>query len=94
LSDVHNVFHVSQLKQSLRVPEEQIPMEDLRASEDLSCKEYPIKVLETSKRVTRNRKIKMCRVQWSYHTEAEMTWEIEEDLKAEYPNFFSNSSES
>jgi hypothetical protein len=28
LSDVDNVFHVSQLKKCLRVPEEQIPMEN------------------------------------------------------------------
>jgi hypothetical protein len=31
LSDVHDVFHISQLKKCLRVPEEQIPMEDLDA---------------------------------------------------------------
>jgi hypothetical protein len=29
LSDVHNVFHVSQLKKCLRVPEEQLPMDEL-----------------------------------------------------------------
>jgi hypothetical protein len=28
LSDVHDVFHVSQLKKYLRVPEEQLPLED------------------------------------------------------------------
>jgi hypothetical protein len=39
---------VSQLKKCLCVPEEQIPMEDLNASEDLSYQEYPIKILETS----------------------------------------------
>jgi hypothetical protein len=38
LSDVHDVFHVSQLKKCLRVPEEQIPMEHLNAKEDLSFK--------------------------------------------------------
>jgi hypothetical protein len=52
LSDVHDVFHVSQLKKCLHVPEEQIPMEDLDAKEDLSYQEYPIKILETSERVT------------------------------------------
>jgi hypothetical protein len=36
LSDVDDVLHVSQLKKCLRVPEEQIPMEDLKAKEDLS----------------------------------------------------------
>jgi hypothetical protein len=45
LSDVHDVFHVSQLKKCLRVPEEQIPMEDLDAKEDLSYQEYSVKIL-------------------------------------------------
>jgi hypothetical protein len=52
LSDVRDVFHVSQLKKCLCVPEEQIPMEELDAKEDLSYQEYPIKILETSERVT------------------------------------------
>jgi hypothetical protein len=72
LSDVHDMFHVSQLKKCLCVPEEQIPMEDTYAN-DLSYQEYPIKILETSERVTRNKKIKMCKVQWSHHTEEEAT---------------------
>jgi hypothetical protein len=62
LSDVHNVFHVSQLKKCLQVPEEQIRMEDVNASDDLSYQECPIKTLDTSERVTRNKKIKMCKV--------------------------------
>jgi hypothetical protein len=62
LSDVHDVFYVSQLKKCLRVPEEQIPMEDLDAEEDLSYQEYLIKISETSERVTRNKRIKMCKV--------------------------------
>jgi hypothetical protein len=74
------------------VPEDQIPMEDLDAKEDLSYQEYHVKILETSERVTRNKKIKMCKVQWSHHTEEEATWEREE-LKAEFPSFFSNSSD-
>jgi hypothetical protein len=39
LSDVHDVFHVSQLKKCLCVPEEQIPMEDLDAKKDPSYQE-------------------------------------------------------
>jgi hypothetical protein len=46
---VHDVFHVSQLKKCLCVPEKQIPMEDLDAQEDLSYQEYPVKILETFK---------------------------------------------
>jgi hypothetical protein len=47
-----------------------------------------------SERIIRNKKIKMCKVQCSHHTEAEANWEREEELKAEFPNFFSDPSES
>ncbi|WVZ84901.1 hypothetical protein U9M48_031871 [Paspalum notatum var. saurae] len=88
LSGIHNVFHVSQLKKCLRVPEEQAPLEGLDVQEDLTYTEHPVKILETSERVTRNRMVKMCRVQWKHHTENEATWEREEELRATYPGLF------
>jgi hypothetical protein len=93
LSDVHDVFHVSLLKKCLCMSKEQLSMEDLDAKEDLSYQEYLVKILETLERVTRNKKTKMCKVQWSHHTEEEDTWEREEELKAEFPSFFSDPSE-
>jgi hypothetical protein len=70
------------------VPEEQIPMEEFNAKEDLSYQEYPVKILETTERVTRNRRIRMRKVHWSHHTEEEATWDREEELKAEFPSSF------
>jgi hypothetical protein len=67
LTDVHDVFHVSQLKKCLKVPEEQLPMEDLSVQDDLTYTEYPIKILDTLTRVTKTKVIKMCKVQWSHH---------------------------
>jgi hypothetical protein len=90
LSGVHDVFHVSQLKKCLRVPEEQAPLEGLEVQEDLTYTEHPVKVLEMSERVTRNKKIKMCRVQWSHHTEDEATWEWEDELRKTYPDLFAS----
>jgi hypothetical protein len=69
-------------------------LQDLDAKEDHSYQEYPVKILETSEIVTRNKRIKMCKVQWSHHTEEEATWEREEELKTEFPCFFSDPSES
>jgi hypothetical protein len=71
-----------------------ISIEDLIASEDLSYQECPVKILEMSERVTQNKKIKMCKVQWSHRTEEEATWEREEELKAEFLNLFSNPFKS
>jgi hypothetical protein len=62
LSGVHDAFHVSQQKKCLRVPEAQALLEGLDVQEDLTYIEHPVKILETSERVTRNKKIKMCRV--------------------------------
>jgi hypothetical protein len=39
LSDVHGMFHVSQLKKCLRVPKEQIPMEKLDLGGDIEYNE-------------------------------------------------------
>jgi hypothetical protein len=62
LSDVHDIFHVSQLKKCVRVLEEQLPIEDLDLGGDLTYNERPIKILHTAERVTRSKIIKMCKV--------------------------------
>jgi hypothetical protein len=90
LSVVHDVFHVSQLKKWLRVPEEQLPIEDLEVQEDLTYIEKPTQILETADRVTRRSTIKMCKVKWGHHSEKEATWEREDDLKAKYPELFAS----
>jgi hypothetical protein len=48
LSDMHDAFHVSQLKKCLRVPEEQLPMEELDLGGDLTYNERPVKILDTA----------------------------------------------
>ena len=72
----------------MRVPEEQIPLEELAIKEDLTYEEYPIKILQMAERVTRSRIIKMCKVQWNRYTEGEATWKREEDLRKSYSQLF------
>ena len=95
LSDVHDVFHISQLKKGLKPHDkEPLSMDGLEVKEDLTIMEHLIKILDTLARVTRNRVIRMCKVQWSNHTEEEATWEREDELKEEYPHLFADLSES
>jgi hypothetical protein len=91
---VHDVFQVSQLRKCLRVPEEQMPLEELTVGENLTYQEYPMKILDTSEKVTRNNWYKKCKVQLSNQTEEDATWEKQDQLKAEFPKIFSNLSES
>jgi hypothetical protein len=92
LSDVHDVFHMSQLKKCLRIPVEQLPMEELDMWGDFTYSEKPIKILDMAEWVTRSKVIKICKVQWSHHTEDEDTWEHEEELRGECPELFPSAS--
>jgi hypothetical protein len=92
LLDVHDVFHVSQLKKCLQIPEEQLPIEELDQEGDLTYSEKPIKILDTAEPVTRNKVIKMCKIHWSHHTEHEAMWEHEEELITDYPKLFLSAS--
>jgi hypothetical protein len=48
-----------------------MPLEELQVGEDLTYQEYLVKILDSSKKVTRNNHYRMCKVQWSNHTEEE-----------------------
>jgi hypothetical protein len=94
MSDIHDVFHVSQLKKCLRIPEEQAPMEAMDLQPDLQYQEIPVKILDTVTRQTRRTAVRFCQVQWSNYTEAETTWERKDDLKKEFPYLFEDQLES
>jgi hypothetical protein len=78
----------------LRVPEEQAPKEAMDLQPDLQYQERPIKILDTITQQTRRTTVKFCQVQWSNQTEAEATWEREDDLKNEFSYLFKDQLES
>jgi hypothetical protein len=69
-------------------------LEEITIGKDLTYKEYPVKILDTLEKVTRDNRYRMCKVQWSNHTKEEATWEKEDRLKVEFPDIFSNLSEA
>jgi hypothetical protein len=71
-----------------------MPLEALTVGKDLTYQEYPMKILDTSEKVTQNNRYKMCKEQRSNHTEEEVTWQKEDQPKAEFPDIFSNLLES
>jgi hypothetical protein len=90
LSEFHDVFHVSQLRKCLQVPNKpetftEIDHNSIDLNSDLTYRERPIRILEEDVHLTRRRKIKMFKVQWSNHTEDEATWEREDYLRREFP---------
>ena len=69
MSAIFNVFHVSQLKRCLRIPEEAIAPINIKLQSDLAYEEKPTRVLEEMERVTRSKVIKFYKVVWNNHSE-------------------------
>ena len=56
----------------------------------LTYEEHPIAILDRDERKGKRSMVKFVKVQWSNHSEDEATWEREDRLHQEYPDFFSD----
>jgi hypothetical protein len=90
LSAVHNVFHVSQLKKCLRVPDRIVEVMDVALEPYLTYSEHPIRVLDQRDRITRRRTLKFYKIQWNQHIEYEATWETQDFLEKNFPGFLAS----
>jgi hypothetical protein len=81
MSDIHNVFHVSQLHKCLKVPESHLTEKTVQTEKDLQYREKPVKILDSAIRKTRNSKVRLCKVQWRREGEEVATWESEDSLR-------------
>jgi hypothetical protein len=90
LSAVHNVFHVSQLKKCLQVPDRTIDVVDVTFEPDLTYLEHPTRILDQKNRTTQKRTLKFYKVQWNQHTEDEATWETQDFLEKHFPRFLAS----
>jgi hypothetical protein len=90
LSVVHNVFHVSQLKKCLQVPDRTIEVTDVVLEPDLAYSEHPIRVLDQKDRVTRRKTLKFYKIQWNQHSEEEATWGTQDFLDKNFPGFLAS----
>jgi hypothetical protein len=87
LSGVHIMFHGSQLKRCLKPPTDVVVEDTIPLEPDLTYKAYPIKILDPKDRVTHNKTTQFYKVQCNDQSEDEATWEHEDFLQSNYPEF-------
>ena len=85
---MHDVFHVSMLKKYIPDPSHILHQEPVEVSTDLTYEEKPVKILDREEKVLRNRTIPMVKVLWRNHSVEEATWEIESEMRKNYPGLF------
>nr|GEY03719.1 putative reverse transcriptase domain-containing protein [Tanacetum cinerariifolium] len=92
LINVHNTFHVSNLKKCLSKKSLIIPMKELKLDEKLNFVEEPIEIMDREIKQLRQIRIPIIKVRWNSKRGPEYTWECEDEIHAKYPHLFPNNS--
>jgi len=91
LTNLHNVFHVSQLRKYVADPSYVLESDDIQIREDLTVSTGPVRILDSQVKQLRGKEIKTVKVLWDETTQ-EMTWEMEDRMKQSYPYLFPGKS--
>nr|GEZ94530.1 putative reverse transcriptase domain-containing protein [Tanacetum cinerariifolium] len=92
LRNVHNTFHVSNLKKCLSGESLIIPMKELKLDDKLNFVEEPVEIMDREIKQLRQSRIPIIKVRWTSKRGPEYTWEHEDEIRAKYPHLFPNNS--
>ncbi|GJU33240.1 hypothetical protein Tco_1176829 [Tanacetum coccineum] len=88
LSNVHNTFHVSNLKKCLSDETLIIPMKELQLDDKLNFVEEPVEIMDRETKQLKRSRIPIVKVRWNSKRGPEFTWEREDEIRAKYPHLF------
>nr|GFA04090.1 reverse transcriptase domain-containing protein [Tanacetum cinerariifolium] len=89
LSNIHNTFHVSNLKKCLSDESLIIPMKELQPDFKLNFIEELVKIMDREIKQLKQSRIPIVKVRWNFKIGPEFTWECEDEIHAKYPHMFS-----
>ncbi|GJY50284.1 putative reverse transcriptase domain-containing protein [Tanacetum coccineum] len=92
LNDVHDTFHVSNLKKCLADLRLQVPLDEIRVDAKLNFVEESVEILEIKFKKLKRSRIAIIKVRWNSKRGPEFTWEREDQMKLKYPHLFSDVS--
>nr|GEW59810.1 putative reverse transcriptase domain-containing protein [Tanacetum cinerariifolium] len=81
LNDVHDTFHMLNLKKCLDDPTLQVPLDEIRFDAKLNFIEEPVEILEREFKKLKRSRIAIVKVQCISKRGLEFTWEREDQLK-------------
>ncbi|GJZ24354.1 hypothetical protein Tco_0561813 [Tanacetum coccineum] len=79
--NVHNTFHVSNLKKRLSDESLVIPMKELRLNDKLNFVEEPVEIMDREVNQLKQRCIPIVKVRWNSKRGPEFTWEREDQIQ-------------
>ena len=87
MTNLHPVFHISQLRKYVFDLAHVLEVEDIQIREDLIVEVPPIALEESKVEERRGKAVNFVKVIWDQRT-GDSTWELEEDMRKSYPHLF------
>ncbi|XP_025661532.1 uncharacterized protein [Arachis hypogaea] len=91
LSNLHDVFHISQLRKYTFDHTHVLEPESVQVREDLILPVTPVRIDDTSIKRLHGKEVSLVNVAWSRAGIKEHTWELESDMRKDYPHLFSGN---
>jgi len=88
LSNLHDVFHVSQLRKYVPDPSHVIQSDDVQVRDNLTVETLPVRIDDQKVKTLRGKEIPLVRVVWDGATGESLTWELESKMLESYPELF------
>nr|GFC14074.1 putative reverse transcriptase domain-containing protein [Tanacetum cinerariifolium] len=92
LVEVHDTFHVSNLKKCLADVNLHVPLHEVNVDDKLRFIEEPIEILDRGVKKLKRRWIPIVKVRWNSRREPEFTWEQEDEMKHKYSHLFASAT--
>ncbi|XP_016173149.1 uncharacterized protein LOC107615612 [Arachis ipaensis] len=89
LSNLHDVFHVSQLCKYTSDVAHVLEPESVELKENLTFQVTPVRIDDTSVKKLRGKEVSLVKVAWKRAGVEEHTWELESEMRKDYPKLFS-----
>nr|GEX82195.1 putative reverse transcriptase domain-containing protein [Tanacetum cinerariifolium] len=90
LSNVHDTFHVSNLKKCLADANLHVPLDEIKVDKTFRFVEEPVEIIDREVKSLKRSKISIVKVHWNSKRGSEFTREREEHMKARYPRLFAD----
>jgi len=88
LSNLHDVFPVSQLRKYVADPSHVIPRDDVQARDNLTIETLPLRIEGREVKKLRGKEIPLVKVVWGGAAGESLTWELESKMLESYPELF------
>ncbi|XP_050878547.1 uncharacterized protein LOC127082357 [Lathyrus oleraceus] len=88
LANIHDVFHVSQLRRYIADPLHVVQLDDVEVRDNLTVETLPMRIEEREVKQLRGKEMALVKVVWGGPTGVNVTWELKNQMRDSYPELF------